>query len=91
MKNVLVALGVCLYLVPVVFAQCFFELVKTGTPEHVRAALANGAKFDHRDKDGWTPLMVAARNNPNPEVITVLLKSGAIAKLKSKEGKTAFA
>ena len=34
--------------------------------------------------------MATARKSPNPEVITVLLKAGANAKLKSNKGKTAF-
>jgi len=35
-------------------------------------------------------LMLAAINNKNPEVITILLKSGADGTLKDNEGKTAF-
>ena len=35
-------------------------------------------------------MTVAAYNNPNPEVLTVLLEAGADAKAKSNEGKTAL-
>ena len=34
--------------------------------------------------------MFAALYNPNPEVITTLLKAGAKAKAKDSKGKTAF-
>jgi ankyrin repeat protein len=37
-----------------------------------------------------TPLMDAARRNPNPEVISVLLKAGADVNTKDNEGKTAL-
>lgn len=43
-----------------------------------------------QDRYGWTPLTVAAYNNPNPKVLTVLLEAGADAKAKSNEGKTAL-
>jgi 6-phosphogluconolactonase (cycloisomerase 2 family)/uncharacterized caspase-like protein len=55
----------------------FFKLVRTGMPEDVRAAIHNGADINARNKDGWTALMWAARDNQNPEAIVVLLKSGA--------------
>ena len=38
-----------------------------------------------------TALMWAAKHNPNPEAITVLLGAGGNGKLISSEGKTAFA
>jgi ankyrin repeat protein len=34
--------------------------------------------------------MAAALANPNPDVITALLSAGADAKVKDKDGKTAF-
>jgi len=43
-----------------------------------------------RTDEGMTPLMDAAMNNHNPEVITTLLKAGADAKAKDSAGKTAF-
>ena len=43
-----------------------------------------------QDRYGWTPLTVAAYNNPNPKVLTVLLEAGADAKAKKNEGKTAL-
>ena len=53
-------------------------------------ALEAGAEVKNQDKYGETALMFAATHNPNPGVITTLLKAGADAKAKSTEGKTAF-
>jgi ankyrin repeat protein len=55
----------------------FLELVKTGTPQSVEDAINNGANIKAQDAMGHTPLLVAALDNPNPEVITILLKAGA--------------
>ncbi|MGA2640617.1 MAG: SUMF1/EgtB/PvdO family nonheme iron enzyme [Spirochaetia bacterium] len=55
----------------------FFALVLTGTPQDVQAALHHGANANAQNKDGKTPLMLAAGSNQNPEVITTLLKAGA--------------
>ena len=68
----------------------FLELVKKGTPNQVQEAIEAGADLRAQDQGGLTPLMYAAKNNPNPEVITVPLKAGADGKAKSNEGKTAF-
>ena len=43
-----------------------------------------------RDKDGWTPLMAAADYNPNPEVITMLVKAGADVNAQTRDGYTAL-
>ena len=42
------------------FAQSLFDLVKTGTPEQVQAAIKAGANVNDRDTLGMTPLMWAA-------------------------------
>ena len=54
-----------------------FELVSKGTPQEIQAAIDKGEGPNARDKDSTTPLMYAAARNPNPEVITTLLKAGA--------------
>ena len=72
------------------FAQDIFGAAKFGTPQDVLAAIKAGASLNERDNLGMTPLMWAAMNNTNPEVITALLKAGAKKKKKSLEGKTAF-
>jgi len=68
----------------------FFELVMTGTPQSVQAAIRKGADVNAVDKDGMTPLMWAAYNNRNPEVITTLLKAGADINATVSAGGTAL-
>ena len=68
---VLLFCGMCL------FGQSLFYLVETGTPEQVQAAIKAGAKVNDRNAWSWSPLMYAASNNENPEVITTLLNAGA--------------
>ena len=58
-------------------ARTLFELVKTGTPQEIQAAIKSGASVNARDNDGVTPLMHAAAWNINPQVISTLLKAGA--------------
>ena len=48
------------------------------------------ANVNAKNDTGTTPLMIAAGNNPNPEVLKALLEAGADAKAKNNEGKTAF-
>jgi ankyrin repeat protein len=55
----------------------FFELCGTGTPKQVEEAIKNGADIKSVDEEGNTPLMYAASNNHNPEIITALIKNGA--------------
>ena len=68
----------------------FFELVKTGMPQDVQAAIRNGADVNAWFFNGRTPLMCAAGFNKNPEVTTVLLKAGADPKAKDRMGRTAL-
>ena len=71
-----------------VYAQAanFFELVKNGRPQIVRAALDQGADINARNEDGRTPLMVAITNNNNTEVFSLLLKAGADINARDKDG-----
>jgi ankyrin repeat protein len=62
-----------------VFAQDLFEPAKSGTPQQVLAALKAGGEIEGRSW-GITPLMAAAATNPDPEVVSVLLKAGADVK-----------
>ena len=67
-----------------------FEIVKTGTPQEVQAAIDKGAEVNVRDPSyGATALMLAAHNQ-NPDVIITLLKSGADANVRDNSGKTAL-
>jgi len=68
---VLLFCGMCL------FAQSLFDLVETGTPEQVQAAINAGTQVNDSDTLGQTPLMLAAECNENPDVITTLLNAGA--------------
>ena len=64
----------------------FIKLCRTGTAQQVEQAIKAGANVNAKDKD-VTALMFAAKNNPNPEVITVLVKAGANLNAKNIYGK----
>ncbi len=71
----------------------FLQLCATGTAEAIRKALGKGAKINAKNEDDMTVLMYAARDNADPEVMTVLLdaaaefnKTGLWQKGKSKLG-----
>jgi ankyrin repeat protein len=68
----------------------FFDLVKTGTAKQVQAAITKGGVdlTAIEDTDNKTPLLWAASYNPDPKVITVLLKAGATLSEVDKEGST---
>ena len=72
--------------------DAFLELCKKGTAGEVRKALAAGANFNARDKTSLTALMWAATKNSNPDVIKVLLESGAEVNARNGKvfGKTAL-
>jgi hypothetical protein len=65
-------------------------LCATGAPEQVAAAIKSGADLKAMDKDGMTPLMLAAAYNSNPDVISALLKAGADVIAKDEIGRTAL-
>ena len=64
------------------------EFFQTANVEDVKTCLSQGADPKARDKDGVTPLHVAAANNKNPAVITALLDAGADLKARTKKGET---
>lgn len=68
----------------------FFELVITGTPRDVQAAISNGADLKARNESGDTALILAAGYNKNPEVVATLLKAGADLEAKNDDGRTAL-
>ncbi|MDR0867386.1 MAG: ankyrin repeat domain-containing protein [Planctomycetota bacterium] len=67
----------------------FFEVVRSGSLADVQAAIVAGAdvnaKFDTYDD---TPLHSAAGKNPNPEIITALIKAGADVNAKDVQDGT---
>jgi ankyrin repeat protein len=72
------------------FAQAadFFQLVETGTPESVQAAINGGADVNAIGKGNRTPLMAAALKNASPGVVSVLLAAGADLAAKDNIGMT---
>ena len=67
----------------------FFELVETGTPDQVEAAITAGADVNARDYLGQTPLMYAAIiGTETPEVITALIEAGAEVNARNEDGCT---
>ncbi len=53
------------------------QLMEYGSPSAVEAAIKGKASVETRDKDGATPLMIAAGFNQDPKVISALLNAGA--------------
>ncbi len=79
MKKRVVVAVLAVLLAASAYAQTtdFFGLVESGTPQSVQDAINKGANVKASDIGGMTPLMKAAENNKNPEVISILLKSGS--------------
>jgi ankyrin repeat protein len=68
----------------------FLVLCKNGTLQQINNAIKNGANVNARNSKGETPLMLAAGNNSNPEVIAVLMNAGADANAKNNQGSMAM-
>ena len=72
------------------------QIVKSGTAAEIKQAIKNG-RLDPKgqiindpDLHGDTALMLAAEYNPNPEVISALLRAGADVNAKNSDGDTAL-
>lgn len=74
---------------PTATAQDIFQRASFGTPQTVRLNLTTST-VNARDNFGQTPLMYAAGNNPDPEVITTLVQAGADVNVRTPEGWTAL-
>lgn len=70
------------------YRELFFELVKTGKPQDIQAAIRKGADAAAPDSKGDTALMYAAEFNQDPAVINTLLKAGAKVNARSGNGVT---
>ncbi|MBQ6773099.1 MAG: ankyrin repeat domain-containing protein [Synergistaceae bacterium] len=63
----------------------FFALCKSGSPDKIRQAIEAGISVNLRSTLGNTALMYAACSN-SPEVVNILLDSGADPRIKNSEG-----
>jgi hypothetical protein len=62
------------------------ELVNSGTAQDIQNALNAGANANTPDAEGVPVLILAAGSNPDPAVVTELLKAGADANVAFKIG-----
>jgi ankyrin repeat protein len=78
-KRIVAVVVLAVLMAPSTYAQTtnFFVILQNGTPEAVQAAIDQGTDVNAVNTAGQTPLIVAAYHNPNPGVITTLLKAGA--------------
>jgi hypothetical protein len=83
-----VAVFALIGLLSVVQAQTIFQLASSGTPQDLAAAQA--PMLNATDAFGQTPLMYAAANNPDPNVINALVEAGAHVNSQTSEGWTAL-
>ncbi len=71
-------------------SESFIALVKTGSPQDVRSAIAGGAVVNAKGTGGLTPLMEAAMHCQDAGVIAALLEAGADVAARSGNGETAL-
>ncbi len=57
-------------------------------PEMITILIQAGANVHARDKDGYTPLHLAASANQNPEIITILINAGSDVNVQSHNKET---
>ena len=69
-------------------ADRLFEAVMAKNISVVKDALDKGAEVEARNKDGRTPLMVAARYPTIPEIVSLLLEKGAEVNARNNAGWT---
>lgn len=60
-----------------VWPQLTPELWQDMTPAELHVLLSHGNDISQRDGVGMTPLMRAARSNPNPEIHAMLIAAGS--------------
>jgi len=71
------------------FEENIFRMLETRDMEGIRAYILRAEDINKRNKDGWTPLMVASRNE-DVEIVTMLLDKGADVNFQSRAGITAL-
>jgi len=77
---------------PLLHAQAppLLDLAGSGTVAQIQQAVTGGADVNARDAAGRTVLMLAAASNPDPAVISILLKAGAKINARGPNGWTAL-
>jgi ankyrin repeat protein len=70
--------------------QAFVLAVGNGRAEPIRWLLAKGVDANLQGEKGWTPLMIAAFQGKNADILEVLLENGADINSHDKEGFTAL-
>ena len=68
----------------------FITLCSSASAHKVRAAIAGGANVNAMNAKGRTALMMASLSNTHPEVIELLIDSGADVSVRSNRGTTAL-
>ena len=76
MQRTLLIIALAIMFSPVCYSQSLFDAARSGSPKEIQAALGTGASVSERNKDGLTPLMIAAASNTNIEAIKALLAAG---------------
>ena len=71
-------------------SRIFLPWCKLERHSKYKRRLTKGANAKAQDSQGRTPLMVAAQNNQDPEVITTLLKAGSDINARDVNGYTAL-
>ena len=93
MKRVFLSFIICVLFAGSVFAAIsdsdFFGLCEKGSLQQINDAIKNGANVNARDRSSaTTPLLIAARFNPDPSVITALTNAGADVNAQDRLGNT---
>jgi ankyrin repeat protein len=87
-KNVIIfCLLVIICTIPLT-ASDLFSIVQSATSVEIKQAISNGADVNARNEEGNTPLMLAAFDNENHEVIRALLDAGADVNARDIKGFT---
>jgi uncharacterized protein len=68
----------------------FFIALRNGHVDEVKEWLAKGVEANACDERGETPLMLAARSDDYPKVVSALLDAGAKSYLRNPYGETAL-
>ena len=67
-----------------------FEAAEKGLVRDVEFFIKNGVNVNARSNPGWSPLHMAARHNPNVEVLKYLILQGADANMRTNFGHTSL-